>query len=183
VGVDRIERLIDNRTVEATRLWTLAQPVVSAFVASLVREIRDRDDVLQEVAVAVMASFGSYDRNRPFVSWVLGIARNQVHLHYRRRRRDRLVFDEDAVDQLERAFAEVQPRDARMLDYLEECVQSLEGRARELCELRYERDLKPAAIAPRVGMSANGVAKALQRIRELLRACVEKKAALEGLWR
>jgi RNA polymerase sigma-70 factor (ECF subfamily) len=168
--------------VEATRLWTLAQPVVSAFVASLVREIRDRDDVLQEVAVAVMDSFASYDRGRPFVSWVLGIARNQVHLHYRRKRRDRLVFDAEAIDQLERAFVEVQPRDVRMLDYLEECVHSLKGRARELCELRYERELKPAAIAPRVGMSSNGVAKALQRIREQLRDCVENKAALEGIW-
>jgi RNA polymerase sigma-70 factor (ECF subfamily) len=106
-----------------------------------------------------------------------------VHLYYRRKRRDRLVFDPEAIEQLERAFAEVQPRDVRMLDYLGECVESLTGRARELCELRYERDLKPAAIAPRVGMSANGVAKALQRIRELLRECVEKKAAIDGIWR
>ena len=68
-----------------------------------------------------------------------------------------------------------------MLDYLEECVRCLNGHARTLCELRYERDLKPAAIAPLVGMSANGVAKALQRIREALRECVEKKAALDGL--
>ena len=35
-------------------------------------------------------------------------------------------------------------------------------------------------MAPLVGMSANGVAKALQRIREMLRECVEKKAAHEG---
>jgi RNA polymerase sigma-70 factor (ECF subfamily) len=173
---------MDDRTFEATRLWTLAQPTVSAFVASLVREIRDRDDILQEVAVAVMESFASYDRARPFVAWAIGVARNQVVLYHRRKARDRIVFDSEAVEQLERAFAEVQPRDVRMLDYLEECVQSLEGRARELCELRYGRNLKPAAIAPRVGMSANGVAKALQRIRELLRACVEEKAILDGIW-
>jgi RNA polymerase sigma-70 factor (ECF subfamily) len=173
---------MDDRIVESARLWTLAQPTVSAFVASLVREIRDRDDILQEVAVAVLESFASYDRVRPFVSWAIGIARNQVHLYHRRKNRDRLVFDSEALERLERAFAEVQPRDVRMLDYLEECVQSLDGRARALCELRYERDLKPAAIAPRVGMSANSVAKALQRIREMLRECVEKKAAFEGVW-
>jgi RNA polymerase sigma-70 factor, ECF subfamily len=173
---------MDDRMFEATRLWTLAQPTVSAFVASLVREIRDRDDILQEVAVAVMESFASYDRARPFVAWAIGIARNQVGLYHRRKARDRLVFDSEAVEQLERAFAEVQPRDVRMLDYLEECVQSLKGRARELCALRYGLDLKPAAIAPRVGMTANGVAKALQRIRVLLRECVEEKAALDGIW-
>ena len=171
---------MDDRRLEATRLWTLAQPTVSAFVGSLVREIRDRDDVLQEVAVAFMNSFASYDRTRPFVAWVIGIARNQVGLYLRRKGRERLVFDPDTIERIGQAFAEVQPRDVRMLDYLEECVQSLDGHARELCELRYERDLKPASIAPLVGMSANGVAKALQRIREMLRECVEKKAALEN---
>jgi RNA polymerase sigma-70 factor (ECF subfamily) len=172
---------MDERIAEAARLWTLAQPTVSAFVASLVREFRDRDDILQEVAVAVLESFASYDRARPFVSWAIGIARNQVHLYHRRRNRDSLVFDPEALERLEWAFAEAQPRHVGMLDYLEECVQSLDGRARTLCELRYERDLKPAAIAPRVGMSANSVAKALQRIREMLRECVEKKAVLEGI--
>jgi RNA polymerase sigma-70 factor (ECF subfamily) len=180
--VDGLGYEMDDRRLEATRLWTLAQPTVSAFVGSLVREIRDRDDVLQEVAVAFMNSFASYDHTRPFMAWVIGIARNQVGLYLRRKGRDRLIFDPDAMERIGQAFAEVQPRDVRMLDYLEECVQFLEGHARKLCELRYERDLKPASIAPLVGMSANGVAKALQRIRELLRECVEKKAAHEGFW-
>ena len=173
---------MDDRRLEATRLWTLAQPTVSAFVGSLVREIRDRDDVLQEVAVAFMNSFASYDRTRPFMAWVMGIARNQVGLYLRRLGRDRRLFDPEAMQQIVQAFAETQPRDVRMLDYMKECVQFLEDHARRLCELRYERDLKPATIAPLVGMSANGVAKALQRIREMLRECVEKKAASEGFW-
>jgi RNA polymerase sigma-70 factor (ECF subfamily) len=59
-------------------------------------------------------------------------------------------------------------------------VGELRGRARELCELRYAHDLKPAAIAESVGMTANSVAKALQRIREQLRSCVNRKAALCG---
>ena len=171
---------MDDSAREVTRLWTLAQPAVSAFVASMVRDIHARDDVLQNVAVAVLDSFEAYDPSRPFVPWAMGVARNQVLLHLRRQGRDRLVFDQAALDNLERAFAEVRPRDVRLLDYLDECVASLERRGRRLCELRYTGDMKPAAIAPLVGMSANGVAKALQRIRELLRGCVERKAALDG---
>ena len=45
----------------ATRLWTLAQPVISAFVTSVVRDFAARDDVLQEIAVAVIESFERYD--------------------------------------------------------------------------------------------------------------------------
>jgi RNA polymerase sigma-70 factor (ECF subfamily) len=159
------------------RLWTLAQPTVSAFVTSLVRDFRDRDDVLQETAVAVIESFDRYDPARPFVAWALGIARNQVGLYLRRRGRDRHTFDTEAVEQLAVAFESVAPEGFHQLDYLRDCMQRLEGRARQICELRYSDDLKPAAIAATVGMTANTVAKALQRIRDQLRTCIETKAA------
>ncbi len=171
---------MDEKTREVARLWTLAQPTVSAFIASLVRDFRDRDDVLQDVAVAVLDSFRSYDPSRPFVAWTIGIARNEVRHHLRRKGRERLVFDAEALDRIEWAFASIRPEEVRRLDDLDECLRTLDGRARQLCELRYRHDLKPAVIASRVGMSANGVAKALQRLREALRDCVARKAAFEG---
>lgn len=171
---------MDPRIREVTRLWTLAVPTVSAFVASLVRDFQDRDDVLQDTAVAVVESFERYDRDRPFVAWALGVARNQALLHLRRKGRDRVTFDTDAVDALVAAFAEVAPAEARKLDHLRGCVQALDERSRELCRLRYERDMKPAAIGEHLGMGANAVAKSLQRIRDRLRACVEGKARGEG---
>ena len=66
------------------------------------------------------------------------------------------------------------------LDLLHECLKLLEGRARTMCELRYQQDLKPAAIAEMIGMTANSVAKSLQRIREQLRECIDHKAAAQG---
>lgn len=150
-------------------------PTVSAFVTSLVRDFQDRDDVLQETAVAVLESFDRYDPSYSFVGWAIGIARNQVRLHCRRKSRERAAFDSEAVDALARAFAEGDPKDQR-LDHLGGCVEALGARARELCQLRYEQDLKPAAIGERIGMGANAVAKALQRIRDWLRECVERKA-------
>lgn len=171
---------MDEQARQATRLWTLAQPAVSAFVTSVVRDFRDRDDVLQDVAVAVIDSFGCYDPQRPFVAWAIGVARNQVGLYLRRRRRERLVFDDETVARLALAFAEVSPQQTRALDFLQDCLKSLEGRARTLCDLRYRDDLKPAAIADSVGMTANSVAKALQRVRDQLRDCIERKALAEG---
>lgn len=145
----------------------------------MVRDFSARDDVLQEVAVAVMESFDRYDPNRPFVAWAMGIAQNQVRLHLRRMQRDRLVFDDDVLVQLAVAIEETSPDQSRALGFLRGCLDQLEGRARELCELRYLRDLKPASIAESLGMNANTVAKSLQRLREQLRACIERKATLE----
>ena len=168
---------MDEKARQAMRLWTLAQPTVSAFVTSMVRDFRDRDDVLQETAVAVIESFDRYDPARSFTGWALGIARNQVGLYLRRRGRDFHVFDTEATEQLAIAFENVNPEEMHQLDHLRECLKLLEGRSRRLCELRYREDQKPAAIATVIGMSANAVAKALQRIREQLRECVERKSA------
>lgn len=168
---------MDEKGRQATRLWTLAQPTVSAFVASLVRNFRDRDDVLQETAVAVIESFDRYDPGRPFIGWALGVARNQVGLYLRRRGREIHTFDTEVIEQLAIAFESITPDEMHQLDHLRECMNLLEGRARQLCELRYREDQKPAVIAATVGMSANAVAKALQRIREQLRECIERKVA------
>ncbi len=165
--------------LDATRQWTLAVPAVSAFVTALVRNFADRDDVLQNTAVAVIEAYPRYDPARPFVGWAIGIARNQVYLHLRQKGRERVAFDSDAVDALARAFAADAPD--RRLDFLAECVGELDAKARELCRLRYADDLPPGAIGDRVRAGANAVAKALQRVRDRLRECVERKAAAEGV--
>ncbi|MEI8381365.1 MAG: sigma-70 family RNA polymerase sigma factor [Planctomycetota bacterium] len=166
---------MDEITRQAARQWTVAQPVVSAFVTSVVRDFSARDDVLQEVAVAVIESYGRYDTSRPFVAWALGIAHNHVGLYLRRMKRDRHIFDEETVSQLAAAFSEVSTEQSMKLDRLSDCLKGLDGRAKQLCEMRYQQDLKPAAIADVVGMTANSVAKALQRIRDQLRLCIEQR--------
>jgi RNA polymerase sigma-70 factor (ECF subfamily) len=163
-------------------MWTLAQPAVSAFITTVVHDFRDRDDVLQDVAVAVIESFDRWDAERPFVAWAIGVARNQVGLYLRRRRREPQVleFDPETIDALQVAFSSAAEVGEPRLDFLRECLKSLEGRARIMCELRYQQELKPAAIAEIIGMTANAVAKSLQRIREQLRECIDHKAAVQG---
>ena len=52
---------MNEKTLQATRLWTLAMPGVSAFITSIVRNFEDRNDILQDTAVAVVESFEKYD--------------------------------------------------------------------------------------------------------------------------
>ena len=178
-------RNISESTREVTRLWTLAQPRISAFVVSVVRDFQDRDDLMQDIAVAVVDSFDSYDSNRSFPKWALGVARNQFKTYLRNRKRDRerLVFDDATLDCVEKAFSGEPKEEIRKLDYVRECIGELEGRGRKLCNLRYEEGLKPAAISDAVGLPGTAVRKALQRIREKLRQCIERKAAAQGVGR
>lgn len=75
---------MNARIAEMTRLWTIAMPLVSGFILSLVRNYQDRDDILQDTAVAILNSFEKYDKSKPFAGWAIGIARNQILLHFRK---------------------------------------------------------------------------------------------------
>ncbi|MFM8698066.1 MAG: sigma factor, partial [Phycisphaerales bacterium] len=98
---------MDPSTRRALADWTRAQPAVSAFVHALVHDRAERDDVLQDVAVAVLESQHRYDPARPFLAWALAIARNEVVDSLRRRRRRPALLGPDAADALADAIADV----------------------------------------------------------------------------
>lgn len=158
--------------------WMTAQPLVSGFVASLIRDRNAQDDVLQEIIAAVLEGLDTYDESRPFINWVLGIARNQVRLFRRRTLRGKVLFDDAMLDLLVNSFAAVRSEEVHKLEYLPECLERLSNREQQICELRYHQGLKPAGIASAMNLTSNTVSKALQRIHEQLRACIEKKIKL-----
>ena len=171
---------MDESIRQSMRLWTSVQPMVSAFIASVIRDHSDRDDVLQNIAVAVMESFESYDLEKPFLGWAIGISKNHLRIYLREKRRNKLVLDDESIQQIAAAMERVEEDKVRQFDFLRDCFKSLDERDRQLCVLRYEDDLKPAAIATLVDLSANAVAKALQRVRERLKKCIKHKAAMQG---
>ena len=57
---------MDRFTADFTRQWTAALPMVSAFVGSMVFDPSDREDVLQDCAMAAVTSFDRFDSSRPF---------------------------------------------------------------------------------------------------------------------
>jgi RNA polymerase sigma-70 factor (ECF subfamily) len=170
---------MDDLHRQAFAHWTRAQPTVSAFVHALVADRAERDDVLQEVAMAVLESFGSYDPSRPFTPWAVGIARRTIADSFRRRKRMPALLGPEAAAALEGAFAEVTESEQAKLAHLAECLRELDGRARQACDLRYRMDLKPSRIAELLGIQSNTAAKVLQRVREQLRECIERRMRAE----
>lgn len=168
---------MDERTRQAFTLWTQAQPTVSAYVHALVGDHAARDEVLQQVALAILEHFGSYDSERPFLPWAMTIARNAVADARRRGRRMPAQLSDAAESALAAAFAEVSDVERARLAHLATCLERVEGRAREICDYRYRAGLAPARIAVLLGLQSNTVAKALQRLRDDLRACIERHEA------
>ncbi len=156
-------------------LWTRAQPHVSAFVSSMVLDFHAAEDLIQQVACAVAEQFEEYEPDRPFVPWAIGIARFKVFNYYRSRKRDKHVFDSEALTGIARAYAELEPELDPRRKALAACVGKVNGRASQVLEMRYMREMKPARIAQKLEMTPNAVSVMLHRIRAALSKCIERE--------
>jgi RNA polymerase sigma-70 factor (ECF subfamily) len=165
-----------DRIKKLTLEWTRAQPTVARFIRSFVRNRADAEDLLQEVALTIVDRFEKYDPAHPFPAWAIGIARNTLKAHFRKQLRQLPgVKDESVIDQVADAFEKLQPELEDMKEVLTGCIQKVPTSERKMLALHYEEGLKPAAIAQKMGLSANHIAVQLYRLRKGLRRCVEQK--------
>jgi RNA polymerase sigma-70 factor (ECF subfamily) len=162
---------------ELARLWVQSQPVISAYLTANVIDLHHAEDLVQEVAQVVAEKFAEYDRRRSFTSWSLGIARNRLLKYYRLRARDRLVLSEAALNKLSDALERIEHETQDRRAALRVCLEKVQGRRRQVLEMRYGENAKVSAIAEHFGMSADGVSVMLHRVRALLFECIERQLA------
>lgn len=153
------------------------QPPLRAYVLSLVRDFHLTEDVLQEVAVAAWRLYEAYDPSRPFLPWVLGIARNKS-VDAVRARKAALPLPPDVLQQLsEVASAFSEELDERR-SRLAACLQKMTPTLRAALQLRLDEHLRIDAIASRLGKSANAIRKMMARARAFLSECTGGKMTL-----
>jgi RNA polymerase sigma-70 factor, ECF subfamily len=163
-----------------TRLWMAAEPAVQAYVVAAVRGFQDAEDVIQQVALTAARRFDEYDPARPFVAWVLWLAKSRIIDHYRRQSRDRAVLSEPLLDALAAALA-ARPADiSARAAALERCLEKLPPKSRRLVDLRYTDDHSMDAIAAAIGSTAGAVRVMLHRIRSVLADCIRTELAGEA---
>jgi len=164
-----------------TRLWTKAQPTVSAFISSFVRDTNEAEDVLQEVSITLLDHFDQYDPERPFVPWAIGMAKYEVLTHRRKSAIDRHVFDSESMSLVADAFSEIESELSGVNEALSKCLKSIKGKARKAFDLRYGQELKPAEIAENMNMNVNAVSVLLHRARNFLRRCIKQRIMVAGV--
>ena len=163
----------DKKLEEITLYWTQAQPVVAAFISSLVQNFEDANDVLQSVAVVIVRKYDKYDKKIPFTAWAIGIAKNEV-LHYRRKvAKDRHIFDDELVNTIAQTY---QVKSSELDDIkkaIDGCVSRVQGRWQQILQMRYLQGMDAKRIAQCLGISSNAVFLILHRLRLSLRDCIQ----------
>lgn len=155
------------------REWVKAQRPLMGYLRGLLRDYDQVEEVAQRVAVVAVRRAEEYDPERPFVPWLLGIARLEVLKHRRDMARDRHVFDEQFIDMYTRSYGCQADRFKSMEQALELCLRELPQRSRDVLGSRYRRSLSPAEIAEQQNISCDAIRSLLKRTRALLKKCIE----------
>lgn len=160
-----------------TVTWMEAMPRVKMFVGSMIPDIHEAEDVLQEVALVLLKKRESYDDSKSFLSWALGVARFEVLAARRRYARHPMLYTDRIVELIADACAEAGSELDRRQEALAQCLKELQlnRRTREVFMMRYDAGSPTQRIAECLGLSDGNVRVVLNRIRNALRDCIGKK--------
>jgi len=169
-----------DRPSQFLELFLAHESDLRAYVATAVRVPASRDDVMQEVALALWKSFDRYDSRQSFGAWARGVATHKVFDHHRRESRRIVLLSPEALEAVRRAFdeAEAGVEQARQEeDALGHCLRSLPPRAAELVGLRYTERVGIADLADRLGTTPAAIYQQLSRLRVVLGDCIRRRLA------
>lgn len=176
----------DPASSELVRVFVEQRDHVFAYLLARTRDRGVAEDLLQEVAVALLdpGHTGAPADHSGRIGWILAIARNRATDHARRRavrgRREAslAVLDE----QVAAAFAEEADLDElrRRQARLAGCLERLGAKARRMIELRYHQDKDNAEIAALLSWGEDAVKVALSKARRFLQDCVARVGRAEG---
>ncbi|MBS0517436.1 MAG: sigma-70 family RNA polymerase sigma factor [Proteobacteria bacterium] len=159
------------------RLLKAVAPIVRRMAARRWTGSEEADDVVQDVLLSLHQVRHTYDPDRPFIPWLMAIARNR--LADVQRRQARRAKGEVAVEILPETFSGQETKDVvdrlAYSDALEQAMAELPAGQRRAVELlRFkEMSLKEASAAS--GMSISALKVSMHRAMKTLRTILTKQ--------
>jgi RNA polymerase sigma-70 factor (ECF subfamily) len=93
-----LTRLAAGDRASFDEVFDVVWPVVRRFCERALLETPDAEDVAQEVLIRVLARASEYDKERPALPWILGIASWEMRTLKKKRMRRREQLGDLAVD-------------------------------------------------------------------------------------
>ena len=116
-----------------------------------------------------------FEAGTNFMAWASRIARYHILNYRRKRKHDKLVFDDELFNELCEQQAERPDDGGRYAEAIRTCLSILPKDAQTLIEQRYSSGGSVSQIALSRGMTVGAVSQMLYRIRESLLNCVSQR--------
>lgn len=139
------------------------------------------EDIAQQVFVEFMAKEARWDLQRDLRPLLATMTRHVALRLWRERTRQQPEMVQKLADHIRQLAEErdATPPYENEIHHLRTCLQKLPEKSRSLVELHYYQDIRTPEIATQVSMSADTVCRALSRVREKLRDCIQRALKLE----
>ena len=161
-----------------------AESIVRIVVAAIVPDRAQVDDVTQEVFITAWAKLDDYQAGSDPVRWLKAIARNlalNARRGWLRQEEARRTYRVELERVLESATVQSAiGAESCVLDFLDECMQSLSGSAQALVREHYWLGHAPEAIAASRGHPPGWARVTLHRVRTALADCLRAKGVSRG---
>ena len=154
-------------------LFVGAQSQVYGYIAMLLTNRSDVEDMFQQTSLVLWKKREQYDSSREFISWALGIAHNEVRNFIRRKNRQDVFLSDAVMERLAAMRHEASGRIESRLQRLSDCMDGLGREQRELIEQCYLGSKSIKAIAEERQVDPAVFYKRLDRIRWALLDCIE----------
>ncbi len=156
------------------------QSRLRGLVRCLLVRPADVEDVLQEINSVLWEKASEFQAGTDFWAWASQIARFKALNHIRKYSRDRLVFDDQWLNELADLAEERLSQIDHRRDALEGCLNELPPPQRQLIDLRYAGGHAIESIAEIIGRPQASIRQTLYRVRQTLLACIQSKLEAEG---
>ena len=154
----------------------LHHKAVLGYALSLNIDRHTAKDLVQEAFIVALRKLDKLDQTANFAAYVRGIVRLK-YLEYMRKHKE-LCLGDDVIDIIERQFSHwQQDRGGRqeLFSALEQCLNKLPDEQRQIVRRFYIERQSCSEIAVATELQETTVRKRLERLRRLLKDCIETK--------
>src|SRR5690349_23259976 len=115
-------------------LFLRSEREIFRYVAVLVPNVTEAEDIVQQTAMALWEKFDAYDPSQPFTPWACRFALNKARQWIERRQRWQTLLQGGLAEELLERREALRPEFEMRLGHLEKCLGRLPNEQRKLVE-------------------------------------------------
>jgi RNA polymerase sigma-70 factor (ECF subfamily) len=156
------------------RLLMGNQDKIYTYILSMVHNMNDADDVMQDVVTVMWRKFDDYQEGSSFLAWSITIARYLVLKFFEKNRRSRIPFSDELAEKIASVTTNKLESYNERLEALEGCMKKLSPENQELIKMRYYSKTPTKAIAVERGILPHKMYRYMAKIHQMLQDCVRR---------
>jgi RNA polymerase sigma-70 factor, ECF subfamily len=155
--------------------WNKAYPVLAGYIRNFIFNQQDFSDILQDVTLIALKKFDSFDHERNFQSWIVGIAKYEILSRRKKYAKNPIIYKEEIFEKVTERYLELIPELEERMAALKNCLSKLSKKDRKMLLNKYSKKKKINELADEIGIQHSTLRVKFYRLRNFLKVCVTSR--------